>query len=202
MPNQQRPGHRPGTVSQHRREFLRQSGILVLAASGLPLVSGGLIATTDKQTPETLVKVLYDSLTETQRAKVCFDWNHMDKNRGLLRTRLENNWKITEPSIKSSFYTSDQQHLQSVLQLLLEPFRKSDQEEVTRCLKVQGGLDACRLAFYREGDLGSDGLWDNWRLEGPSFVWYFRGKPHVHVWVNVADTPDIELNSYQDSVGV
>ena len=73
---------------------------------------------------------------------------------------------------------------------------------VTRCLKVQGGLDACRLAFYKEGDLGDDGIWDNWRLEGPSFVWYFRGKPHVHVWVNVADTPDIELNSYQDSVGV
>ena len=39
------------------------------------------------------------------------DWNHMDPDRGLLRTRLENNWKITEPSIKSSFYTSDQQVL-------------------------------------------------------------------------------------------
>jgi len=83
-----------------------------------------------------------------------------------------------------------------------EPFRQSDRDEVTRCLKTQGGLDACHLAFYKEGDLGSDGLWDNWRLEGPSFVWYFRGNPHVHVWDNVAATPKIELNSYQDSVGV
>ena len=100
-------------------------------------------------------------------------------------------------------FSSDQKkHLQTVLKLLLDPFRQSDQDEVVRCLKTQGGLDACHLAFYKEGDLGKDGLWDNWRLEGPSFVWYFRGKPHVHVWVNVADSPDIELNSYQNSIGV
>ncbi|MBC7967427.1 MAG: hypothetical protein H7Z17_16045, partial [Fuerstia sp.] len=96
MPHQQRTYDRSGAAPQHRREFLRQAGALALAASGLPLVSGGLIDSTTRQTPETLVKVLYDSLAETQRAKICFDWNHMDKNRGLLRTRLENNWKITE----------------------------------------------------------------------------------------------------------
>lgn len=63
--------------------------------------------------------------------------------------------------------------------------------------------EKCRhLAFYKEGDLGNDSVWDNWRLEGPSFVWYFCGKPHVHVWVNVADSADIQLNSYQNSVGV
>jgi len=332
---------------------MRQVGVFALTASGAPLASGKATAAGNKKPPETLVKMLYDSLKGKQRKEVCFDWNHIDKTRGLLRTRLENNWKITKPSIKSSFYTADQQilireifegmthpswhqrwdeqltgdvggfgknqsiaifgkpgtdqfefvlasrhmtlrcdgnsaehvafggpilyahdgegtfeqpshpsnvfwhqalaanelydmfdgkqrdkalvingmpseelvgfrgpngkfdgigviefssdqkeHLQSVLKLLFEPFRQSDRDEVTRCLKVQGGLDACRLAFYKEGDLGNDSVWDNWRLEGPSFVWYFRGKPHVHVWVNVADTPDIELNSYQDSVGV
>ena len=36
--------------------------------------------------------------------------------------------------------------------------------------------------ILREGDIGNDGEWDNWRLEGPAFVWYFRGSPHVHVW--------------------
>lgn len=51
MPNQQRSGHRPAAASQHRRDFLRQSGALALAASGLPLVSGGLIDRIDKQTP-------------------------------------------------------------------------------------------------------------------------------------------------------
>ena len=334
-----------------RREFLKYSAsALALASGGLAL--SGLLAN-ERKTPETLVKVLYDSMNEKQKKAVCFDWDYIEPKRGLLRTRLENNWTITKPSINSSFYTGDQKalmreiflgmthpdwherydkqlkddvggfgkrqsiaifgkpgtdqfefvlasrhmtlrcdgnsaehvafggpilyahegertfekpnhpsnvfwhqalaanklydmfdgkqrkqalvtsgmpseelvgfrgpgggfhgikvadfsadqktHLQSVLKLLLEPFRQSDQDEVVRCLKVQGGLDACHLAFYKEGDLGKDGIYDNWRLEGPSFVWYFRGNPHVHVWVNVADTHKIKLNSYQDSVGV
>ena len=334
-----------------RRDFLKYSAsALALASSGLQLP---VAAATERKTPETLVKVLYDSMNEKQRKAVCFDWNYIEPKRGLLRTRLENNWKITKPSIDSGFYTGEQKalmreiflgmthpawherydkqlkddvggfgkrqsiaifgkpgtdqfefvlasrhmtlrcdgnsaehvafggpilyahegerifekpnhpgnvfwhqalaanklydmfdgkqrkqalvtsgmpseeligfrgpggsfqgikvadfsadqkaHLQSVLKLLLEPFRQSDQDEVVRCLKVQGGLDACHLAFYQEGDLGEDGIYDNWRLEGPSFVWYFRGNPHVHVWVNVADTHKVKLNSYQNSVGV
>ena len=82
-----------------------------------------------------------------------------------------------------------------MLAKLIEPYRQSDRDEVVQCLKAQGGLDACALAFYREGDIGNDQVWDCWRLEGPSFVWYFRGKPHVHVWVNVADTPQVKLNA-------
>ena len=85
--------------------------------------------------------------------------------------------------------------LQKVLLALVEPFRKEDQEEALECLKKQGGIDACHLAFYKDGDIGDDGEWDNWRLEGPSFVWYFRGEPHVHVWVNVADDPGVKLNA-------
>ena len=30
-------------------------------------------------------------------------------------------------------------------------------------------------------------------------MWNFRGKPHVHIWVNVADDPKVELNAFQDS---
>jgi hypothetical protein len=333
---------------------MQQAGGLALATAGmaaLPSVSRAADAT--PKPAETHVKLLYDTLTEVQKKQICFEWDHIDKERGLLRTRIENNWKITKPSIKSGFFTAEQQslirdifkgmtnpewlqrwdrqlnddvggfgkrqsialfgspdseqfefvlasrhmtlrcdgnsadhvafggpilyahegeglyeeadhrsnvfwhqaveanklydmfngkqrkqalvtqgmpseelvgfrgkqgefqglpvtefaadqkeHLQSVLTLLLEPFRKSDQHEVVNCLKTQGGLDACHLAFYKEGDLGDDGVWDNWRLEGPSFVWYFRGKPHVHVWVNVADSAKVALNSYQDSVGV
>ena len=343
------------SASSRRRDFLKTAGAAALAAGGVSFLPHVLQAEPAKKvkTPETLVKVLYDTLKEKQKKAVCFDWNHVDKKRGLLRTRIENNWKITKPSIKSDFYTKEQQalireiflgmthpgwksrwdqqlkddvggfgrrqsiaifgkpgtnqfefvlasrhmtlrcdgnsakhvafggpilyahegqalyekpnhpgnvfwhqateankligmfsgrqrteaivqrgmpseelvgfkgkkgkfhglpvtemsadqkkHLQSVLKLLLEPFRQSDRDEVTRCLKVQGGLDACHLAFYKQGDLGKDGLYDNWRLEGPSFVWYFRGKPHVHVWVNVADTHKVKLNSYQNSVGV
>ena len=85
--------------------------------------------------------------------------------------------------------------VQNVLQKLLEPYRQGDQDEAKKCLTAQGGLEKCSLAFYTDNDIGGDKVWDNWRLEGPSFVWYFRGSPHVHVWVNVADDPLVKLNA-------
>jgi len=98
--------------------------------------------------------------------------------------------------------SSDQKdHAKEVLMTLLAPYRQADQTEAARILDAQGGLDACRLAFYRKAsdgsslDLGDDGEWDVWRLEGPSFVWHFRGVPHVHVWVNVSDDASIKLNA-------
>lgn len=340
-------------INQPRREFLKTVGGAAIATAAGALLPQQVFAAADSKPPETLVKVLYDTLSEKQKKQICFSWDHVDAKRGLLRTRIENNWKITKPSIKSDFYTAEQQaivrdifkgmtnpdwlarwdrqlkddvggfgnrqsiaifgepgskqfefvlasrhmtlrcdgnsadhvafggpilyahegdglyeepdhnnnvfwhqalkaseiyamfngkqrqqalvtkgmpseelvgfrgpkgafhglpvtefspdqkeHLQQVLGLLLEPFRKSDRDEVVRCLKKQGGLDACHLAFYKEGNMGDDELWDNWRLEGPSFVWYFRGRPHVHVWVNIADSPEVPLNSYQNSIGV
>jgi len=337
-----------------RRTFLKTGGAVAagLGAGSLPLGNHALGApASDKPQAESIVKLLYESLDDKQKGEICFDWNYVDKRRGLLRTRIQNNWKITRPSIKSDFYTQDQQqmirdifkgitnpawldrwdrqlkddvggfgnrqsiaifgtpdsgkfefvlasrhmtlrcdgdsadhvafggpilyahegeglyekpghpnnvfwhqaleatelynmldgkqqrqalvvtgmpteeavgfrgpkgefqglpcselsqdqmeHLQGILKLLLEPFRTSDRAEALECLKAQGGLEKCNLAFYKEGDLGSDEIWDNWRLEGPSFVWYFRGKPHVHVWVNVADDPSVELNAWQNSI--
>ncbi len=91
------------------------------------------------------------------------------------------------------------EHVQKVLQLLIEPYRQTDRDEVVKALKAQGGLDKCYLAFYEEDDLGMDGVWDNWRLEGPAFVWHWRGAPHVHVWVNVADDPKVDLNAKNES---
>ena len=87
------------------------------------------------------------------------------------------------------------EHAQQVLQTLLEPYRTSSQDEALKCLQAQGGLDKCSLAFFREDDIGEDGVWDIWRIEGPSFVWHYRGAPHVHVWVNIADDPSPELNA-------
>jgi hypothetical protein len=100
------------------------------------------------------------------------------------------------PGIPVSELTRDQkEELGRVLSCLIEPYRREDQDEVRACLQRQGGLDSCHLAFYRDGDLGNDGEWDNWRLEGPSFVWYYRGEPHVHVWVNVGDDASVRLNA-------
>ncbi len=92
--------------------------------------------------------------------------------------------------------SQDQQvEMQKVLAKLIEPYRQADQNKVLSCLEAQGGLDQCNLTFYSDRDIGEDGIWDNWRLEGPAFVWYFRGSPHVHVWVHIADNPDVPLNA-------
>ncbi len=98
--------------------------------------------------------------------------------------------------IRIADLSADQkEHMQGVLATLLEPYRVSDRDEASRCLKEQGGLDACSISFYQEDDLGGDGVWDLWRLEGPSVVWHYRGAPHVHVWVNVANNSNVELNA-------
>ncbi|HEY8505122.1 MAG TPA: DUF3500 domain-containing protein [Gemmataceae bacterium] len=337
----------PGAPS--RRDFLRAAGTAAVAA-GLPLFATpkAKAAPTPASAAETAVKGLYDSLTDEQRAKICFDWDHKQGSRGLLRTFVANNWQVTPHRIKSDFYTPKQQAIihdifkglinpewygrfmkqlkddsggqpwgasqsiaifgkpgdgkfelvltgrhqtlradgnteshvafggpifyghaaqgfnekpdhpgnvfwpqalmanevykmlddkqrqralvqklpveqavdfhgpdkqkrtglpvaemsddqkkmmQKVLASLLDPFRKEDQAEALKCLQAQGGLDHCTLTFYKDEDIGNDGVWDNWRLEGPALVWYFRGAPHVHVWVRIADDPSVELNA-------
>ncbi len=339
-----------GSQELNRRHFLKAAGAAAAAtaatAGAWPVWAEAAETSASASAPESLVKVLYDSLAEKQRKTMCFAWDFQDPKRGLLRTRVANNWHITNPDIGSDFYTRDQQaiirqifegiiqpdwharidrqleddaggyghdqniaifgtpgdgkyefvmtgrHLtlrcdgnsadhvafggpifyghagggqfhedaghpgnvfwpqaleanklfgmldgkqqklalaekrpveqqvgfggkdqplpgipltemssdqkeqvQKVLQKLIEPYRQSDRDEVLSCLKAQGGLDGCSLTFYKDGDIGGDKVWDCWRLEGPAFVWYFRGEPHVHVWVNVADDPSVATNA-------
>lgn len=326
-----------------RRLFLKTTG----AAAALGTVSWPVWAeakdtASPAGTAESVVKLLYESLSPEQRKSVCYAWDHHDAKRGLLRTHVSNNWHINDEVINSDFFTSDQrgmirhvfegiispewhakfdkqleddaggygedqniaifgepgsgkfqfvmtgrhmtlrcdgdsaehvafggplfyghaaagfnepadhpgnvfwpqavaankvfamldgkqrglalvdnlpdesamafresgrpgiavaelsadqkEELQRALAVLVEPYRQSDRDEVAACLKKMGGLDQCSMAFYREGDLGKDEVWDCWRLEGPAFAWYFRGAPHVHVWVNVADDPSVAFN--------
>lgn len=327
-----------------RREFLASVSAVAAASALSPLAAA---PPTPKSGSETAVAALFETLTPEQKKKICFAWDHQDPKRGLLRTHVSNNWQITEPSIRSPFYTKKQQDLihdafrglinpewyghfqrqlkedtggkpwgaeqsiaifgepgsdkfefvmtgrhmtlradgntgphvafggpifyghqghspneekdhpdnvfwpqaiaangvfkmldgkqreralvekspkeaavgfrgvrggypglpvrtmspdqqsalKTVLGRLIEPFRSEDRDETIECLTKQGGLEACSLAFYKDEDIGDDGVWDNWRLEGPAFVWYFRGSPHVHVWVNVADDPSVLTNS-------
>ena len=82
--------------------------------------------------------------------------------------------------------TRDQKHLvEKVLADLLMPFRKKDTDEAMRYIKEAGGVGSLCMSFYKNLDIGSDGVWDVWQLESPNMVWYFRGAPHVHTWVNI-----------------
>ncbi len=90
------------------------------------------------------------------------------------------------PGIAVSELSHDQKNeVSAVVKDLLAPYRPKDVKEVMEDLKLNGGLDALHLSFYKQDDLGMDGVWDIWRLEGPAFVWHFRGAPHVHTWVNI-----------------
>jgi len=82
--------------------------------------------------------------------------------------------------------TKDQRELvEKVLADLLLPFRKRDVNEAMKYIKARGGVSALNMSFYKNLDLGDDGVWDVWQLESENMVWYFRGHPHVHTWVNI-----------------
>lgn len=101
------------------------------------------------------------------------------------------------PGLPVAEMSGDQRRaMRQVLTRLLEPYRPAYRTDVLTCLEKQGGLEKCRLLFYREHQLGKEGEWDNWRIEGPAFIWYFRGLPHVHIWIHIAEDPSTPVTSH------
>ncbi len=91
------------------------------------------------------------------------------------------------PGLSVGDLSSDQKALvESVIKVILAPYRDEDVQEALAIMKDGGGLDKLHMAFYQNEDVGNDKVWDIWRLEGPTFVWHFRGAPHVHSYVNIA----------------
>lgn len=91
------------------------------------------------------------------------------------------------PGIAIGELSADQKGLvESVIKVILAPYRESDVQEALDLLKQGGGLDGLHLAFYEDQDVANDKEWDVWRLEGPTWVWHFRGAPHVHAYVNIS----------------
>ncbi len=87
--------------------------------------------------------------------------------------------------------------LDRALAAVLAPFRAIDRERATQCVAAQGGLDRCRILFARDGRMSTP-HWDNWRIEGPAMVVHYQGYPHVHVWLHIAERPDVEVNAHND----
>lgn len=87
----------------------------------------------------------------------------------------------------NSLNAKQKELLKEVLNSLFASYRSSDVDEALKYLKMAGGLESLSIAFYEEDDLGDDRVWDRWRIEGPGFVWYYRGSPHVHSWVNIGE---------------
>jgi hypothetical protein len=89
------------------------------------------------------------------------------------------------PGLPIADMTLDQRELvDKVLADLLLPFRKKDADEAMKYIR-ENGVEKLTMSFYKNLDIGSDGVWDVWQLESPNMIWYFRGAPHVHTWVNI-----------------
>ena len=92
------------------------------------------------------------------------------------------------PGIAFGELSNDQRGVvEATMKVLLSPYRQEDVDEVMAILKASGGLEKLHMAFYQQGDLKDDKVWDIWRVEGPSFVWHFRGAPHVHAYINIGE---------------
>src|SRR5207249_3525316 len=111
-----------------RRDFLKSVGTTaaVAATAGLPVWATAKVsaAPTKTSVAETAVKALYETLTDDQRKVICFDWDYKEKDRGLLRTFVSNNWHITKPRITDGkgFYTKKQQTIvHDIFQGIINP---------------------------------------------------------------------------------
>ena len=89
------------------------------------------------------------------------------------------------PGIPLAELSQDERgHVRKVMADLLAPFRKADADEALIYIEA-AGFEHLHMAFFQQEDIGNDKTWDIWRVEGPSFVWHFRGAPHVHAYINI-----------------
>jgi hypothetical protein len=92
------------------------------------------------------------------------------------------------PGLQVADMSADQKELVTkALKTVFGPYRTEDGDEAMAIIQAGGGLDALRFAFYQQGDLKNDQVWDIWRIEGPNSVCHFRGAPHVHAYIHVAE---------------
>lgn len=92
------------------------------------------------------------------------------------------------PGLPVTEMSQDQRKLlQETVRIMLKPYRREDIDEAMGIIEQGGGFNALSMAFYQQGDLEHDKVWDIWRVEGPNFVWHFRGAPHVHTYVHIGN---------------
>ncbi len=127
---------------------------------------------------------LFQMLGADQREAALQDRPRRESGTSTVRLKGEN--RDLEGLAAADMSPDQRQHLRKVMDDLLLPFRKEDRDESLKLIE-KAGWDTLHLTFYRNHDIGNDGVWDTWQLESPHMLWYFRGKPHVHTWVHIRD---------------
>ena len=93
------------------------------------------------------------------------------------------------PGLRTADMSKDQQQLmREVMKDMLALFRKKDVDESMKMID-KNGFENLHIAYYKDENIGKDEVWDVWQVEGPAMLWYFRGKPHVHTWLNIKEKP-------------
>jgi len=125
------------------------------------------------------VHEVFDALDAKQREQAMENPEQQTDHKRALK------FQKPRPGIAVSELSDDQQQLvEKVMRVVLDPFRSEDADEVMQIVKNNGGMKHMQLAFY--GDVVDDRQrWSCWRLEGPGFIWNFRVLPHVHTYVNI-----------------
>lgn len=118
-------------LSLDRRSFLRQSTGLAagLGFGALPII--GAEAEKKKPDAETLVKTFYDTLSEPQKAAICFPFDHE------LRLKVDNNWLITKTLVED--FTKDQQAM--IKEIFMGLHSEEYAEKVLDQVEDDSGID-------------------------------------------------------------
>ncbi|MCM8528432.1 MAG: DUF3500 domain-containing protein [Lentisphaeraceae bacterium] len=160
------------------------------AAFGGPIFYGHAVRFTEKPNhpgnvwwyQAKLANNLFNSLTGEQQKAALLEREPRDTSEVVQLKGLKGKFAgIAGKSMNSS----QKKAFQNTLDSLLNNYRSADAMEARKYIEAGGGLDNLHISFYSRKDLGDDKVWDNWLIEGPGLVWYFRGAPHVHSWVNI-----------------
>ena len=84
--------------------------------------------------------------------------------------------------------------VRDLVERILSTYPAEDVAYARECLAAGGGLDALFVSYYRHSVDGDIPEGQVFRLEGPGAVFYFRGHPHVHAFLNVAMDGDAPLS--------
>jgi hypothetical protein len=130
----------------NRRDFVKATAAtgaaaLAGAATGIPV-----IAADDKQaTSETLVQQLHGTLTDEQKKKCAFPFDHE------LRSAINNNWHITKTSLDRDFTKEQQELITQIFKGLHSP---EWADKVVGQVDHDGGFNKSSIALFGEPGSG------------------------------------------------
>src|SRR5881296_1974169 len=185
-----------------RRTFLKSTVVgtaAVAAASPFSAlaVSQAEKATGRKTSSETLVATLFKSLKPEQKKSVCFPFDDP------LRSKVDNNWMITDKKI-SEFFTKDQQAM--IREIFVKLHSEEYADKVVQQVEHDGGKEGfggCSIALFGEPGSGKfefvlTGRHVTRRCDGDSVEGAAFGGPifYGHAAKGFNEKPDHPGNAY------